>query len=220
MPGADKGMSFRVEAQYGSDDAKGKKGGIEFEFNDVTFAYPTLREYRILRKLSLRIPAGKTASLVGEAGCGKSTTLEVCKRSYDVEHINGEVLINGKPIEYLDVRQFRRAIAVVSQTVTLFVGTIKENILYGLSDEERLKLKFDGPEARTVGHNALVAVAKNACAWKFIEYLPLQFETRIGTGGIKLSGGQQQRIAIARALVKEPACLILDEATSALDAIN
>jgi ABC-type multidrug transport system fused ATPase/permease subunit len=209
-------QDFVIPKQYGCTG--GKKGGIDIDLQDVTFAYPMLREHNILRHMNLHIPAGKTVALVGEAGCGKSTTLQICLRGYDVDQ--GKVVVNGKLISDWNVRQYRRAIAVVSQEIKLFKGTIKENILYGLSDEDRRAQKYDGPETNTTGRQKLIEVAEKACAWSFIEKFPLQFETRIGTGGIELSGGQKQRIAIARALAKEPACLILDEATSALDAKN
>ena len=209
-------QDFVIPKKYGCTG--GKKGGIDIDLQDVTFAYPSLREHNILRHMDLHIPAGKTVALVGEAGCGKSTTLQICLRGYDVDQ--GKVFVNGKSISDWNVRQYRKAIAVVSQDIKLFEGTIKENILYGLSDEDRRAQKYDGPETNTTGRQKLIEVAEKACAWSFIEKFPLQFETRIGTGGIKLSGGQKQRIAIARALAKEPACLILDEATSALDAKN
>ncbi len=194
-------------------------GGISFDLQGIDFAYPTMPEHRVLRGLSLHIPANKTVALVGERGCGKSTTIELLKRSYDPEPGCGQVLVNGQPMQSWDVRSFRRHISVVSQTVHVFHGSIKDNILYGLTPEERRARGFEG--AKTDASEAAEAELKRVCdmaGCDFINDYPLRLETRLGTGGIKLSGGQRQCIAIARALIKEPALLILDEATSALDA--
>jgi len=193
------------------------EGGVEVEFEGVFFAYPTMAEHRVLRNLTLKIPAGKTVSLVGERGCGKTSTLELIQRKYDLEPGEGVIRVNGRPIQEWDLRQYRRRLAVVAQGPTIFANTIKENILYGLSDQERLDMGFDGPMAATVGHQELKRICELACCWDFIKDFPLQFETRIGCGGIKLSGGQTQCLTIARALIKKPAFLILDEATAALD---
>lgn len=194
-------------------------GGVAFTFEGVSFAYPTMPEHRVLRGLSLHVPAGKTVALVGERGCGKSTTVELMKRAYDAEDGCGRVLVNGAPMQSWDVRSFRRRIAVVSQSVHLFGGSIRDNILYGLTPEERRARGFDGAEgeaARAAEAELQRVTAMAGC--DFIADYPLKLETRLGTGGIKLSGGQKQCIAIARALIKRPALLILDEATSALDA--
>ena len=174
-----------------------KDGGVAFDFEGVTFAYPTLPEHNVLRKLSLTVPAGKTTSLVGERGCGKSSTVELMKRSYEPESGNGRVLVNGIPMAEWNVRSFRKSVSVVAQKIDLFGGTIKENVLYGLSDAERLERGFDGADATTVGEAELKRVCEMACCFDFIEKFPLKFETRIGTGGVKLSGGQTQCIAIA-----------------------
>jgi len=194
-------------------------GGIAFDLEQLDFAYPTMAEHRVLRGLNLSVPAGKTVALVGERGCGKSTTVELLKRSYDPEPGCGRVLVNGEPMQHWDVRSFRRHISVVSQSVHLFGGSIKDNILYGLTPEERREAGFDGAEGalKEAGDAELKRVIEMA-GCDFIKDYPLRLETRLGTGGIKLSGGQKQCIAIARALIKKPALLILDEATSALDA--
>jgi len=192
-------------------------GGVEVEIDGVYFAYPTMSEHKVLRGTTLKIPAGKTVSLVGQRGCGKTSTLELIQRKYDVEPGEGSIKVNGRPIQEWDVRQYRRRLSVVAQGPKIFANTIKENILYGLSDQERLEMGFDGPEASTTGHQELKHICELACCWDFIKDFPLQLETRIGCGGIKLSGGQTQCLTIARALIKKPAFLILDEATAALD---
>ena len=195
-----------------------RDGGVEIVFENVDFAYPTMLEHKVLRGVNLRIPAGKTVAFVGERGCGKSTTLELLQRSYDP--INGRVLVNGEEMAHWDVRSYRRKLSVVSQQVSLFTGTIKENLLYGLDDAERLARCFDGPDALTKGDAALRKLCETACCWDFVAEFPLRLETRIGENGVKLSGGQTQCVAIARALLKQPAMLLLDEATSALDGVN
>ena len=113
-----------------------KDGGVELVFDNVSFAYPTMLEHKVLRNVNLRIPAGKTVAFVGERGCGKSTCFELLQRSYDP--IEGRVIVNGRPMAEWDVRSFRRKLSVVSQQVNLFTATIKENLLYGLDDAERL----------------------------------------------------------------------------------
>jgi len=195
-------------------------GGVSFTFEGIDFAYPTMPEHRVLRGLSLHVPAGKTVALVGARGCGKSTAIELMKRSYDPEPGSGRVLVNGEPMQHWDVRSFRRHISVVSQSVHLFGGSIKDNLLYGLTPAERRGRGFDGAETGLLKAGAEAELRRIAemAGCDFINDYPLGLETRLGTGGIKLSGGQRQCIAIARALIKRPALLILDEATSALDA--
>ena len=197
-----------------------RNGGMEIVYDAVTFAYPTMPEHEILRGFSLKIPCGKTVAFVGERGCGKSTAFHMIKRSYDPEPGCGEMVVNGRPLREWSVRDYRRHIATVSQKIMLFDGTIKENILFGLSDDERRAFERPSADGKTCD-DKLQELAEKVAAWEFIQQFPLRFETRIGGKGVgvaKLSPGQQQCIAIARALVKKPAFLLLDEATSAMDA--
>jgi len=190
-----------------------KNGGVELEFQDVTFAYPLMPEITVLRHLSLTIPAGKTVAICGERAAGKSTIYALMQRMYDVEYGRGQVMVNGQPIAHWDVRSYRRAIAILAQKGLLFKGTIKENILYGLSEEEQGTRNFHTPEGDAELHRLL----EISGAWDIVKEFPLKMEQRIGTGGVSLSGGTEQCLFIARGLVKEPAMILLDEATSAMD---
>lgn len=174
----------------------------EIEFKDVAFSY-TPHEAPILSHLSFRINPGETIAFVGPSGAGKSTILNMVIGFSKA--LSGEVLIDGNNINALNLRSYRKHIAVVPQTSILFSGTIRENITYGLdsiSEEELQK----------------VLVASNLK--EMIDNLPDGLETRIQEHGGNLSGGQRQRISIARAFVRNPQILILDEATSALDTIS
>lgn len=190
-----------------------QNGGIELEFRDVSFAYPMMPEITVLRHLSLTIPAGKTVAICGERAAGKSTVFALMQRMYDVEFGKGEVIVNGYPISHWDVRSYRRAIAILAQKGLLFKGTIKENILYGLNDEEKHARGFHTAE----GDNELQRLLEVCGAWDIVKEFPLRIEQRIGTGGVSLSGGTEQCLFIARGLVKHPAMLLMDEATSAMD---
>lgn len=190
-----------------------KSGGIELEFRDVTFAFPLMPEITVLRHLSLTIPVGKTVAICGERAAGKSTIYYLMQRMYDVEFGMGEVIVNGQPISYWDVRSYRRHIAILAQKGLLFKGTIKENILYGLNEEEKRARNFHTSE----GDAELQRLLEISGAWDIVKEFPLKMEQRIGTGGVSLSGGTEQCLFIARGLVKEPAMLMMDEATSAMD---
>ncbi len=171
------------------------------QYDKVRFNYPTRKEIEVLKDLSLDIPAGSKTALVGHSGAGKSTIAQLLMRFY--EPTNGQISIGGKPIQSLPIRALRKQMAIVPQEVILFGGTLEENIRYGKPNASR---------------EEIIAAAKEANAWQFIEGFPEQLETLVGERGVKLSGGQRQRIAIARAILKNPSILILDEATSSLDA--
>ncbi|XP_045050221.2 ATP-dependent translocase ABCB1 [Desmodus rotundus] len=174
------------------------KGNLEFK--NVHFSYPSRKEVKILKGLNLKVQSGQTVALVGNSGCGKSTTVQLMQRLYDPTE--GVVSIDGQDIRTINVRYLREITGVVSQEPVLFATTIAENIRYGREDVTMDEIK---------------KAVKEANAYDFIMKLPNKFDTLVGERGAQLSGGQKQRIAIARALVRNPKILLLDEATSALD---
>ncbi|KAK0222157.1 ste6-like protein [Armillaria fumosa] len=178
------------------------RGHIRFE--GVHFRYPTRPGVRVLRDLNLDIKQGTYVALVGQSGCGKSTTIQLIERFYDP--LAGRVTLDGKDISDLNVAQYRQLISLVSQEPTLYSGTVRFNILLGA---------IKPPEEVT--QEEIEDACRNANILDFIESLPQKFETEVGGKGSQLSGGQKQRIAIARALLRDPKVLLLDEATSALD---
>ncbi|KAM4688618.1 ATP-binding cassette sub-family B member 5-like [Discoglossus pictus] len=174
------------------------KGNVEFK--NIRFCYPSRLNVQVLKGLNLKIKSGQTVALVGQSGCGKSTTVQLLQRLYDPQE--GTIFIDDHDIRSLNVRHYRELIGVVSQEPVLFGTTIKNNIKYGRED---------------VTDEEIEKATKEANAYNFIMQLPDKFETLVGERGAQLSGGQKQRIAIARALVRNPKILLLDEATSALD---
>ncbi len=173
-------------------------GAGEVVFDRVSFGY--LPGRAALNDISLTVPAGRTAALVGASGAGKSTVLNLIPRFYDVEA--GAVRIDGQDVRDVTFNSLRGAIGLVSQEVSLFDDTVRANIAYG-----RPGASFD----------EIVAAAQAAAAHDFILGLPEGYDTLVGELGVKLSGGQRQRLAIARAMLKDAPILLLDEATSALD---
>lgn len=172
-----------------------------FEFNDVSFSYPSRPEQQALDQFSLQIEEGKVLALVGPSGAGKSTVFELLQRFYDPQQ--GVVTLGGKDIRQLQPQDLRQQLAVVQQQPALFSADVMHNIRYGkpdATDEE------------------VIAAAKAAYAHDFIAALPQGYQSDLGEKGARLSGGQRQRLVIARAILKNPRILLLDEATSALDA--
>ncbi len=170
----------------------------DVEFRNVTFSYPQGKA-AALRNVSLAVPAGSSLAIVGRSGSGKSTLVSLLPRFYEPD--TGAILIDGRDIREYELASLRQQIAVVSQDVTLFDDTIRNNIAFG----------------REVPESDLLRVAEAAHVLEFTADLPGGLDAMVGEGGVLLSGGQRQRISIARALLKNAPILILDEATSALD---
>ena len=173
------------------------RGDVRFEH--VTFAYgPDLPT--VLHDVSFHIAPGEVVALVGPSGAGKTTVASLITRFWDVP--NGMVTLDGIDIRRLSLLDLRGAVGLVPQEPALFSGTVRDNIAYARPDASDADV---------------IAAAKAAHAWEFIERLQDGLETRVGERGVKLSGGQRQRIAIARVFLKDPAVVLLDEATSSLD---
>jgi subfamily B ATP-binding cassette protein MsbA len=172
--------------------------GGEIRLENVSFRYAA--DKSALSDISLVVPPGKKAALVGASGAGKSTLLNLVPRFYDTSE--GSVKIDGQDVRGVTLASLRRSVALVSQELTLFDDTIRANIAYGR------------PEA---SQDEIEAAARHAAAHDFIMALPQGYDTPVGENGVKLSGGQRQRIAIARAMLRDAPILLLDEATSALD---
>ncbi|MFA7236935.1 MAG: ABC transporter ATP-binding protein [Phycisphaeraceae bacterium] len=169
------------------------------EFRHVTFAYPA-RPEPVLHDISLTVPFGTTCALVGSNGSGKSTLVGLLPRLW--EPANGSVIIDGTDIGTCTLPSVRRQMAMVTQDTVLFEGTVADNLRYG---------------GKYVTRDRMIEAAQRALIHDFIMSLPQQYDTLIGEGGGRLSGGQRQRMAIARAILRDPAILILDEATSQID---
>lgn len=193
-------LSDDVEKNEGKPAIGDVKG--EFDLVDLKFRYHD-GDKNTLNGLNLHVNQGETIALVGESGAGKSTILNLINGFYLAD--SGRLLVDGKDLRDIDLRSYRKYLAVVPQTSILFSGTIRENIIYGCDDVTDEKLDM---------------VVSAANLKELIDSLPKGLDTMVGEHGGKLSGGQRQRISIARALIRDPRIILLDEATSALDSIS
>ena len=171
-------------------------------FRNVSFRFKDA-DKPVINDLSLDIKQGETVAFVGASGAGKSTLINLVIGF--LKPNSGQVLIDGNDLDEIDLKSFRKHIAVVPQTPILFTGTLRENITYGSEDIDE-------------GFLRKVITASNL--EELVESLPEGLDTMITEHGANLSGGQRQRVSIARAFIREPKLLILDEATSALDTIS
>jgi ABC-type multidrug transport system fused ATPase/permease subunit len=169
------------------------------EFDNVWFRY---HHHWVLKGISFKVRRGEKVAIVGPTGSGKSTIVQLLPRLYDIQQ--GEIRIDGHPLQSYTQKSLRENIAFVPQKPFLFLDTVSENIAFG----------------RSFSQEEIQEAARQAHADEFIQHLPQGYQTILLETGKNLSGGQQQRLAIARALVKKAPILILDEATSALDAIS
>tara|TARA_R100000027_G_scaffold67263_1_gene65281 strand:+ start:1258 stop:2922 length:1665 start_codon:yes stop_codon:yes gene_type:complete len=189
-----------IEENEGKTVVKSVTGHIDFRH--VVFRYPSSDEPAV-DDFTLSVPNGDCVAFVGESGSGKSTLMQLAIGFLRPQ--DGQILLDGSPMESIDMRSWRRHIAMVPQQTILFSGTIRDNVGYGLEQftDEDIWSALEIANLREV-----------------ITSLPLQLETPVGENGLKLSGGQRQRLAIARAVIRDPRVIILDEATSALDVIS
>jgi ATP-binding cassette subfamily B protein len=194
-----------LNAPESEDDAgKLEVGEIAgaFSFEAIHFGYPK-GSGEVLSGLSFEAAAGSRIAVVGESGSGKSTLMGLITGV--LAPSSGRILLDGRDLRSLRLRDYRTRLSLVSQQVLLFSGSVRDNLCYGLEDVTTSRIE-----------EALEA----ARALEFVRALPQGLETGLGELGGRLSGGQRQRLAIARALIRDPRVLILDEATSALDAEN
>ena len=187
---------IRIEEGSESLDLSQVKGKINFE--KVSFSYPG-REL-VVNGFDLNIKPGSTQAIVGPTGSGKTTLIRLLLR-FHVPN-SGSIFLDGKEISKINLKDLRSSISLVTQTITLFPGTVLQNIAYGNKEYSK---------------SQMINAAKVAEIHDFVESLPDGYSTQIGEGGHKLSGGQRQRISIARAVLKDAPILVLDEATSSVD---
>ena len=181
-----------------AEDIEVERG--EIEFSHVFFKYKKEAKEYVLSDINLHIYPGQTVGIVGQTGSAKTTLVQLIPRLYDATE--GEVLIDGWPVNRYPLKNLRDSISMVLQNNTLFSGSLRDNLLWGDKDASQEEIE---------------EACRIAGADEFIDRLPEGFDTEMGQGGVNVSGGQKQRICIARAVLKKPKVLILDDSTSAVD---
>ena len=176
---------------------------IDIKFSNISFSYPSRKDFDVLKNFNLEIKQGQKIAIVGSSGSGKSTILQLLLRFYDID--NGSISLNSQDIRNLSFADLRKNFSYISQDCFIFSGTILENIAY---------------VDKSITAEIVERIIEENSALHFIKDLPLGVNSFVGEKGIKLSGGERQRIAIARAIIKDSPILLLDEATSALDNQN
>ncbi|KAM0318437.1 hypothetical protein ACHAO8_001828 [Botrytis cinerea] len=209
---ADRIRGMRPEGKKGDEsvlydfadahDPEKSSRGVKIELKNVSFKYPT-RDVPVLNGLDMTIEKGQFAAIVGPSGCGKTSIISLLERFYQIQ--SGKILYQDTDINDVSLEEYRKFISLVAQEPSLFEGSIRDNILLGVLDEEE------------VSDTVLHQICRDAEIHDFISSLPEGYNTAVGAHGVALSGGQKQRIAIARALIRNPKLLLLDEATSNLD---
>ena len=181
-----------------AEDIEVERG--EIEFSHVFFKYKKEAKEYVLSDINLHIYPGQTVGIVGQTGSAKTTLVQLIPRLYDATE--GEVLIDGWPVNRYPLKNLRDSISMVLQNNTLFSGSLRDNLLWG---------------DKNASQEEIEEACRIAGAYEFIDRLPEGFDTEMGQGGVNVSGGQKQRICIARAVLKKPKVLILDDSTSAVD---